>query len=119
MKKLVILFICLAIVSTTFATGTTKTEEKTSESASLTTKVSGKVIDKTTGETLAGVKIRLNNSENAVYTDFEGNFEINGVRPGTTEIIATYISYKETKETITISLEKTNTHDVKIENIIE
>ena len=118
MKKLATLLICIALVSSVFAINRIE-EVKGTESPALTTKLSGKVLDKITGESLAGVKITINNSEESVYTDFDGNFEISGVRPGTTEIIASFISYKETKETITISLEKTNTCDVKIENIIE
>ncbi|MFN8258988.1 MAG: carboxypeptidase-like regulatory domain-containing protein [Bacteroidales bacterium] len=41
-----------------------------------TVKVTGKVVDKLTGETLTGVKIVANNCDKAVYTDFDGNFEI-------------------------------------------
>jgi len=118
MKKLATLIICFTLVTSAFA-NLENEEAKSTESAVLTTKISGKVIDKITGETLAGVKIRLNNSDNSVYTDFDGNFELANVKPGKTEIIATYISYKETTEIIDISLGNTNTVEVKIENIIE
>jgi len=118
MKKLATLLICFALVSSVFANNSNE-EGKNTESPALTTKVSGKVIDRTTGESLAGVKIKLANSENSVYTDFDGNFEITNVRPGKTEIVASYISYQETTETIDVTLGNTNALEVKIVNVIE
>jgi hypothetical protein len=118
MKKLATLLICFALVSSVFANNRIE-EVKGTESPALTTKLSGKVLDKITGESLAGVKITINNSEESVYTDFDGNFEITNIRPGKTEIVASYISYQETTETIEVSLGNTNTVEVKIENIIE
>jgi len=118
MKKLATLLICFSLVFSAFANSENE-EGKNPEAIVLSAKLSGKVIDKATGETLAGVKIRLNNSDQAVYTDFDGNFEITNIKPGKTEIVTTYISYKETTEVINISLSNTNIVEVKIENIIE
>lgn len=38
--------------------------------------VKGRVYDKTSHEALAGVKVSLENSTQAVYTDLEGNFTL-------------------------------------------
>lgn len=38
--------------------------------------VKGRVYDKTSHEALAGVKVSVENSTQAVYTDFEGNFTL-------------------------------------------
>jgi len=58
-----------------------------------TTSISGQVVDKLTGEALAGVKISLNESESVVYSDLEGNFEINNVKVGNNSIKTNLISY--------------------------
>lgn len=57
-------------------------------------KIEGKIIDKTTNEALAGVAIQLSGSEQKVYTDFEGNFIIDGIRPGVYDIDVLYVSYQ-------------------------
>ena len=81
-------------------------ESAGSESAVMTTSVSGKVLDKITGEALVGVKVSVEGSEKTVYTDFEGNFEIENVRPGNIELTASYISYKKKVETVSVDLSK-------------
>jgi len=116
MKKIATLLICFALVSSAFANNGNE-EGKGTESSALTTKLSGKVIDKITGESLAGVKISINNSDNCVYTDFDGNFVVSNVKPGKVEISASFISYKEKTETLNLALENTSTIEVKIETI--
>ncbi len=56
-----------------------------------TTSISGVVIDKETGESLAGVKIEL--EDKVVYSDLDGNFEINNIVPGNYKINTSLISY--------------------------
>jgi len=58
-----------------------------------TTTISGQVVDKLTGEALAGVKISLNESETVVYSDLDGNFEIKNVKVGKNSIKTNLISY--------------------------
>lgn len=118
MKKLAILFVSFLVFSVSFA-GETKDENGNAESAVMTTSVSGKVLDKITGEALAGVKINIEGTTETVYTDFDGNFEIEGIREGKREIKAQYISYKQKVETVDVSLAKSNTVDVKIESVTE
>ena len=52
------------------------------------------MVDLTSGESLAGVEIRIEGTDHKAYTDFDGNFEFTGIKPGKYNIIASYISYK-------------------------
>jgi hypothetical protein len=122
MKKLTTL-IALIIFSSSMILATNSNEEKestkNSTNAVMTTSVSGKVFDKITGEALVGVKVMVDGTEKAAYTDFDGNFEINHIRPGNHKITASYISYKEMKENIDVNIEKSNNFKLAIENISE
>jgi hypothetical protein len=57
--------------------------------------ISGKIIDEKTGEALAGVKVSLLESNQTVYTDFEGNFSFDAVENGKYTVETDYISYKQ------------------------
>jgi hypothetical protein len=122
MKKLTA-FIAIIIFSSALVLAINSNEEKESakksESAVTTTSISGKVFDKITGETLAGVKVSINGTEKTVYSDFDGNFEISNIKPGNHKITASYISYKEKEENINVDIEKTNDIQLAIENISE
>ena len=74
-----------------------------------TTTISGQVIDKTTGEALAGVKIEL--EDTIIYTDLDGNFEISNIVPGNHKINTSLISY--TSSSMELDCKK-NTQDLKI-----
>lgn len=54
-------------------------------------------MDNETGEALTGVAIRFEGSEETVYTDFDGNFEIKNVVPGKYNVLSSYISYEDNK----------------------
>jgi len=122
MKKLTA-FIAIIIFSSALVLAINSNEEKESakksESAVTTTSISGKVFDKITGETLAGVKVSINGTEKTAYSDFDGNFEISNIKPGNHKITASYISYKEKEENINVDIEKTNDIQLAIENISE
>jgi hypothetical protein len=55
--------------------------------------VSGKVFDKQTGESLAGVLVMIKGPDIKVYTDLEGNFTFKNIEPGIYTIEVNYISY--------------------------
>jgi hypothetical protein len=122
MKKLatliVIIFFSSAMVLAENA-NEEKENAKKSESAVMTTTISGKVFDKITGESLAGVKVSIDGTENTVYSDFDGNFEISNIKPGNHKITATYISYKEREESINVYIERANDVELAIENVSE
>lgn len=55
--------------------------------------VTGKVIDKVTGESLAGVLVTIKGSDIKVYSDLDGNFTFNSIEPGSYTLEVNYISY--------------------------
>ena len=55
--------------------------------------VTGKVIDKVTGESLAGVLVTIKGSDMKVYSDLDGNFTFNSIEPGNYTLEVNYISY--------------------------
>jgi hypothetical protein len=86
-------------------------DEKLPLATTTTTTISGTVIDKITGEVLAGVKIYLNESTQEVYTDFDGNFIFKDVKQGTHSIETNLISY----ETSTVEIDcNTEINNIKI-----
>ena len=111
MKKLILLLSVLAITINCFSkdnAGNIKSEAKT---------IKGKVVDKETGEALTGVAIKLEGKSSVCFTDFEGNFVIQDVEPGTHELSATMVSYKN--ETVKVNPKNNNNLSVYIESLSE
>lgn len=73
--------------------------------------VSGKVIDRNTGEPLAGVKIEINGVNANTYSDFDGNFYFKNIQPGNYNISSKLISYK--KDLVDININK-NTKELRL-----
>lgn len=59
--------------------------------------VSGKVVDKISGEEIAGAEIKI--ADNIVYSDLNGNFSAN-ILVVKSEVVVTFISYNDTKVNI-------------------
>lgn len=59
--------------------------------------LSGKIIDKQSGEELTGVTVRLNGTDQLCYTDFEGNFQFKNLVAGEYKIDVELISYTTIK----------------------
>jgi len=78
-----------------------------SSAAGMTIDVKGSVQDSFTGESLAGVLVRLENTGYTVYTDLNGNFEFKKVTPGVYKITVEYISYKSFSKEYELNNEKT------------
>jgi TonB dependent receptor/CarboxypepD_reg-like domain/TonB-dependent Receptor Plug Domain len=88
-KKIAVLFSCLSFILITISATAQKAV------------IAGKVIDKTTGESLIGVTIMATDAANAVkgaVTDYDGNYSFEVV-PGIYTITVNYTSYQ--KQTIT------------------
>ncbi len=99
MKKALLTLSFLAAVVFAIAgnTGNSENKSKSTETASANAAVSisGKVIDFTSGEALAGVEVAIEGSTKKVHTDFDGNFKIENIKPGSYNVIASYISYNK------------------------
>ncbi len=57
--------------------------------------MSGQVIDKVSGEGLAGATLTIEGFEEKIFTDFDGRFTLNGLMPGKYDIKVSYISYED------------------------
>ena len=84
---------------------TAKASDKSSTGAAaetkiITTAITGRITDKLTGEALAGVEVKLLDSDKKAYTDFDGNFEITNVVPGAHAIKVGFISYQDAVENV-------------------
>lgn len=80
--------------------------------------IKGKVIDKTTNEPLpfASVVAEINGTQaGGAQTDFDGNFTIKPLNPGTYNIKATFVGYQTGQLTgITVSVDKVTFADIKL-----
>jgi hypothetical protein len=78
-----------------------KLTEKSAEAApTLMNSINGKVVDITTGESLAGVKVVLEGTQHETFTDFDGNFSFINLSMGEAKLSASLISYEKTLLTI-------------------
>jgi TonB-dependent receptor len=55
--------------------------------------IKGVVKDAATGESLVGANILIQGTYTGTITDYDGNFELNNVTPGTYNIVVSYVSY--------------------------
>lgn len=60
-----------------------------------TGRITGKVIDQKSGETLPGAIILIQGTTQGSATDLDGNYIINNVKPGTYTIVCRFISYDD------------------------
>lgn len=114
MKK-VIFAILIAFVSTTTFAGNTDTKSdvkaKTNTEAAVAS-LCGNVIDEVSGEALVGVEVQLQGTDVKTYTDFDGHFVIENIKPGQCKLVASYTSYDKNEKSFTI---KSKANQVKIE----
>ena len=108
MKKVFVLIVALCIgLAYSYADN-----EGTSENPAATTSMNGKVIDKITGETLAGVMVQLDGTDNYVFSDFDGNFTFNDLKPAEYNLTCSLISYE--KNEISVDLKKPVKEDIRV-----
>ncbi|WP_321288206.1 carboxypeptidase-like regulatory domain-containing protein [uncultured Sunxiuqinia sp.] len=105
MKALLFTVLFTVLISFSFAAEKQTKEESKTEVTTLS--LSGQVMDKVSHEALVGVKVCLEGTDKVAYTDFDGNYQFNGVAAGQYNLTASYISYEESKmENIQLSLKK-------------
>jgi len=56
--------------------------------------LSGKIIDKQTGESLAGVKVQLKGADKYCYTNMDGNFVLTVSAANTSEVLIDLVGYE-------------------------
>ena len=92
MKKVLVFTVIILILSLLSVFAGDENNNRKSETQN--TVIKGNVIDKSTGETLSGVFIKLVGTDLTAYSDLEGKFEFNNIKPGKYEITTSYISYE-------------------------
>src|SRR3954463_961246 len=58
-----------------------------------TGRISGKIVDSKTGETLPGATVVLKGTTKGASADFDGNFSLNNVPLGKVTLVVSFISY--------------------------
>jgi protocatechuate 3,4-dioxygenase beta subunit len=120
MKKLVaILFMSMLVLGINLNSMAANDDENKNgheNNTTMTTTIKGKVIDKETGEALTGVKVKIPGLDVETYTDFEGNFKIDQVKPGDYKIYTSFISYQnQTFKQIKLELKESNNLTLEME----
>jgi hypothetical protein len=81
---------------------------------SLNNTITGVVLDKTTGESLTGVEVRMEGTDLKTYTDFDGKFVFENVKAGEYKLMANYISY-DNSETKPIKVNSNELHALNLQ----
>jgi iron complex outermembrane receptor protein len=81
------------------------------------TVLSGKVIDKSTGEALPGVSIYIPDLKTGTATDINGNYKINNLPPTKVVLQISFVGYKTIIETVDLTTIKTK--DFALETAIK
>ncbi len=98
MKKIISLFAIVILLGTpALADNNGKTSKKSTAS---TTSIKGVVLDKLTGEALAGVKVMIPELKQQVYTDLEGKFEFKNISKDSYTIESEMISYENHRQKV-------------------
>ena len=79
--------------------------------------LSGQVVDNGTGETLAGVLVKIDESGKKIYTDFEGKFEIPDLLPGRYSISTSLISYESGELNLDLNGEEREPVKIKLSQV--
>ena len=98
MKKILTLVIA-SIIGLQFSFAA---NDKATENPPATMNMSGKVIDKVTGETLAGVMVEIDGTDKQVFSDFDGNFSFENLSTGEYTITVSLISYEKSQAKVEI-----------------
>lgn len=115
MKRLVLLAVVILLIGS--VTYCVEKENPSASESKSTTSVSGKVVDKESGESLAGVTIKFSGISKVVYTDLEGNFEITDLVPGIYDLEVELISYKQSNNKVKLDMSAENNIRVELENL--
>lgn len=99
MKRIFTTILLAVLILPVFAEGDNK-NTKDNKNIKETTEaivLMGTVVDQSTGEALPGAQVKINGLEDVVYTDLDGNFEVQDIKPGTYSLEISLISYEQNK----------------------
>ena len=100
MKTQIILLVGMLLIgASSFASDKNSTKEDAHVSNAITS-LSGIITDEATGESLVGVKVVLEGTDQVAYTDFDGMFKFEGIKSGEYTVSCDYISYEDKEATI-------------------
>ncbi|WP_319482637.1 carboxypeptidase-like regulatory domain-containing protein [uncultured Draconibacterium sp.] len=111
MKKVLIAALLVITVLAVNAKEDDNKSKSTDTESQATMVVSGSIADELSGESLVGVEVKLEGTDRKAYTDFDGNFSFEGVKPGEYKVVTTYISYEKKSEVVNVHANK---NDIKI-----
>lgn len=90
MKKTLILIVAM-IIGLNFSYAGNENEPA---KAAPTSSITGTIVDKLSGEILAGVSVKLEETDQVVFTDFDGNFSFENLSTGDYNLEVSLISYQ-------------------------
>lgn len=114
MKQLTvaIIFVLSAMLANA---GVNDDKNKASDNKSeATVLISGSVADENSGESLVGVEVKLEGTNLKTYTDFDGKFTFENIKPGEYKLSTNYISYRKQSTTFNTS-EENRTLKIKLQ----
>ncbi|MEQ9593490.1 MAG: carboxypeptidase-like regulatory domain-containing protein [Cyclobacteriaceae bacterium] len=76
--------------------------------------ITGKIIDSKTGEGLPGANVFLDKSTIGTASFEDGQFLLNGVPPGVSDLVISYVGYKLNVVTVSLYKEDLNVGDIKM-----
>jgi len=121
MKKLLTLAITSILISALNVQAAQDDDnDKNENNATKTVALQGQVVDMKSGEALTGVKVNVQGTDVSAYTDFEGNFTVQGLNPGVYELNSSYISYQDqTLESVKLQVNDKNQVTIRMKSLEE
>ncbi|MCY1722577.1 carboxypeptidase-like regulatory domain-containing protein [Prolixibacteraceae bacterium Z1-6] len=109
-KVLIAALLIISVVVVNAKESDTKTKTNDTENTA-TMLLSGSIADELSGESLVGVEVKIEGTDLKTYTDFDGNFSFQNVKPGEYKLVANYISYEKKSEVLKVD---SKGNDIKI-----
>jgi protocatechuate 3,4-dioxygenase beta subunit len=125
MKKLIVLITTILLISGNVmnlqaAEDDDNKDRNNKTNTTNTVALKGQVKDVQSGETLTGVKIQVEGANVSAFTDFEGNFKVTGLKPGTYKLKTSFISYKDkTLEDVKLEVNENNDLSIRMKSLEE
>jgi hypothetical protein len=116
MKRFFYTIAMISFIGTAYAGNSPAFSSDPANASYKTVTLTGSVVDFNSGEPLTGVEVKIEGTDIVSYTDFDGNFEISDVVPGSYNLIASYISYVNSLVENLIAGEGENPVQIKLQN---